>query len=107
MLIDEASNLNVDYGSINMKFDVETCRFLIPSTDQRNSNNDHHTSKGSIINEEQHEALLQAPVSNKNLELQDLLENHFSLYDTYKGTMNGSLQQEFRKLFYSPKHLLR
>ena len=33
MLIDEASNLNLDDGSIDMKFDVETCRPLIPSTD--------------------------------------------------------------------------
>lgn len=50
MLIDEASKLNIDDGSINMNFDVETCRTLIPSTDWRNLSNDRHTSKGSIIN---------------------------------------------------------
>ena len=33
MLIDEASNLNLNDGSIDMKFDVETCKPLIPSTD--------------------------------------------------------------------------
>jgi ribonuclease HI len=87
-LIDEASNLNLDDGSIDMKFDVDTCRALIPSTDWRNLNDDRHTSKGSIINEEQHESFLQAPVSYKNPELQDLLENHFSLQDTSKGTMH-------------------
>ena len=32
MLINEASNLNCDYDSIDMKFDDETCRPLIPST---------------------------------------------------------------------------
>ena len=40
MLINEASKLNLDDGSINMKFDVETCRPLIPHTDWRNLNND-------------------------------------------------------------------
>ena len=40
MLINEASKLNLDSGSINMKFDIETCRDLIPSTDWRNSNDD-------------------------------------------------------------------
>jgi hypothetical protein len=79
MLIDEASNLNLDDGSIDMKFDVETCRPLIPSTDWRNLNDDRHTSKGSIINEKQHEAFLQDPVSDQNSELQDILENHFDL----------------------------
>ena len=79
MLIDEASNLNLDDGSIDMKFDVETCKPLISSTDWRNSNDDQHISKGSIINEEQHESLLQALVSDQNPELQDPLENHFSL----------------------------
>ena len=58
MLIDEASNLNLNDGSIDIKFDVDTCRPLIPSTDWRNSNDDRHTSKGSIINEKHHEALL-------------------------------------------------
>ena len=47
MLINEVSNLNLD--------DVETCRPLIPSTNWRNSNDDQHIYKGSIINEEQHE----------------------------------------------------
>ena len=46
MLIDEASNLNLDDGSIDMKFDVETCRSLIHSTNWRNSNDDQHISKG-------------------------------------------------------------
>ena len=48
----------IDDSSIDMKFDVETCRPLIPSTDWRNLNDDRHTSKGSITNEEQHESLL-------------------------------------------------
>ena len=52
MLIDEAFNLNLDDGSIDMKFDVETWRPLIPSTDWRNPSDDQHISKGSIINEE-------------------------------------------------------
>ena len=43
MLIDEASNLNFDY---DMKFHVDTCRPLIPSTDWRNSKNDQYTSNG-------------------------------------------------------------
>ena len=92
MLIDEASNLNIDDGSIDMKFDVETCRTLIPCTDWSNSNDDQNISKGSIINEEQHEVFLEAPVSYQNHELQDILENHFSLEDTFKRTMKGSLQ---------------
>ena len=58
MLIDEAFNLNLDDGSIDMKFDVETCNPLIPSIDWRNLNNDRNTFKGSIINEEQHEVFL-------------------------------------------------
>ena len=33
MLIDEVYNLNLDDGSIDMKFDGETCKPLIPSTD--------------------------------------------------------------------------
>ena len=69
MLISEASNLNHDYDSIDMKFDVETCRPLILSTNWRNLNNDHHTSKGSVINEKQHEVLLQALVSEQNTEI--------------------------------------
>ena len=58
ILIDEASNLNLDYDSIDMKFDVETCRPLIPCTNWRNLNDDQYISKGSISNEEQHEVLL-------------------------------------------------
>ena len=40
ILIDEAANLNIDYDSIDMKFDDETCRPLIPSRHWRNSNDD-------------------------------------------------------------------
>jgi hypothetical protein len=79
MLVGEASNLNLNDGSIDIKFDFDTCRTLIPSTDWRNSNDDRHTSKGSIINEEQHEVLLQALVSDQNSENQNILENHFGL----------------------------
>ena len=89
MLIDKASKLNIDDGSIDMKFDFETSRPLIPSMDWRNLNDDQHTSKGSIMNEEQHEVFLQALVSYQNPELQDLFENHFGLHDTFKKTMKG------------------
>ena len=58
MIIDEASNLNLDYDSIDMEFDAKTCRPLIPSTDYRNSNDNQYTSKGSIINEKPHNVLL-------------------------------------------------
>ena len=51
MLIDEASNLNLDDGSIDMKFDVEICRPSIQSTDWRNSNDDQHISNGPIVTE--------------------------------------------------------
>ena len=37
MLVDESSNLNLNDGSIDIKFDVDTCMPLIPSTDWRNS----------------------------------------------------------------------
>ena len=107
MLIDEASNLNLDDSSIDMKFDVENCRPLIPSTDWRNSNDDQHISKGSIVNWEQREAFLQAPVSDQNPEIQDFLENHFGLKDTYKREMLGSLQWKFRKLYSSPKLVVK
>ena len=40
MLIDEASDLNLNDGSIDMKFDVKTCRPLIPSTYWRNLKDD-------------------------------------------------------------------
>ena len=79
MLIDEAFNLNLDYDSTDMKFHVDTCRSLIPSTNWRNPNDDQYTSKGSIINEKQHEAFLQTLVSDQNFEMQYLLENHFDL----------------------------
>ena len=58
MLINEPSNLNLYYDSIDMKFHVDTCRPMIPSIDWRNSNDDRYTSEGSIINEKQHEAFL-------------------------------------------------
>ena len=67
MLINEASNLNIYDGSLEKKFSIDICRTLIPSTHWRISNDDQHikedlqsrfTSKGSIINEEQHESLL-------------------------------------------------
>ena len=98
MFIDEASNLNLDYDSIDMKFDVETCRPLIPCTDWRNLNDDRYTSKGLTINEKQHEVLLQDLVSNQNYEIQNLLENHFGLQGTFKRTINESSQWKFRKL---------
>ena len=69
MLTNEASKLNLYDGSIDMNFFVEACRPLIPNTNWRISNYYQHviehlqsreTSKGSIINEEQHEAFLQA-----------------------------------------------
>ena len=40
MLIDEASNLNLDDSFIDMKFDIETCGPLIPNTNWRNSSDD-------------------------------------------------------------------
>jgi ribonuclease HI len=88
MLIDEASNLNPDYDSIYMKIDDETCRPLIPFTNWRNSNDDRYTSNGSMMKDKQHESFLQALVSDQNSEMQYLLENHFSLQDTFKRTIN-------------------
>jgi hypothetical protein len=88
MLIIDASKLNIYDGSIDMKFSDEPCRPLIPNTNWRILNYHQHViehlklreaSKGSIINEEQHEVFHQALVSDKNHELQDLLENHFGL----------------------------
>jgi hypothetical protein len=67
MLIDQPSKLNLYDSSIDMKFSIETCKPLIPSTNGRISNDDQHvirhfqlghTSKGSTINEEQHEVIL-------------------------------------------------
>ena len=81
----------------------KTCRPLIPNTDWRNSNDDQHIFKGSIINEEQPEVFLQALVSDQNHEIQDILENHFNHQGTFKSTMNEYLQQEFRNLYSSPK----
>ena len=107
MLINEASNLNLGYDSIDMKFDAETCRPLIPSTDWRNSNDDRYTSKGSIINEKQQEAFLQALVSDQNSEMQYLLENQFGLQDTFKRTMNESSQWKLRKLYSAHKPVVK
>ena len=72
MLIDEASNLNLDYESIDLKSAIETCR---PSI----SKNDRYTSNGSMIKEKQHETFFQDLVSDQNSEMQYLLENHFGL----------------------------
>jgi hypothetical protein len=58
MLIDEASNLNLDDCSIDMKFNVKTCRSLIPGTYWENSSDGQHILKGSIVNEKKHEALI-------------------------------------------------
>ena len=107
MLIDEASNLNINDGSVDIKFDVETCKSLIPCTDWRNSNDDRYTSKGSIIKEKQHEVLLQDLVSDQNSEIQYLLENHFGLQDTFKRTINESSQWKFRKLHSTHKPVLK
>ena len=51
MVIDEASNLNPDYESIDLKFSFEICRPSIPSADWINLNNDRYTSNGSMIKE--------------------------------------------------------
>jgi hypothetical protein len=107
MLIDKASKLNLYDSSIYMKFDIETCKNLIPSIDWRNSNDNQHTSKGSISNEKQHEVLLQALVSDQNSEIQNLLENDFDLQDMFKITMNESSQQKFRKLYSTPKPVVK
>ena len=114
MLINEVSNLNLDDGSIDMKFDVETCRPLIPSTDWRNSNDDQHISKGSIFNEEQHESLLQTLVSYENLELRDILSNHiiileshFDLLDTFKREINGTSRWKLRNIYSSSKPIVK
>jgi hypothetical protein len=80
---------------LTIKFFVEIYKTLIPSTNWGISNDDQHiiehlqledTSKGSTIKKEQHEALLQAPVSDENLKFRDplsnciiRLENHFGL----------------------------
>ena len=107
MLIDEASKLNLYDNSIYMKFFVETYRPLIPSTNWRNSSDDRHISKGSIINEKQHEVFLQVLLSNQNSKIQDLLENHFGLQDTFKRTMNRSSQWKFRNLYSTSKPVVK
>jgi hypothetical protein len=66
MLIDEASNLNLYDGPIDIKFSIEICRHSIPSTNWRNSNDDQYISKGSIINKELHESFLESPISDEN-----------------------------------------
>ena len=92
---------------------------MIPSTIWRISNDDQHiiehlqsedTYKGSMINEEQHEAPLQAPVADEKPKFIDplsnhiiKLENHLDLQDTFKRTMNGSLPWNSRKIYSSPK----
>ena len=104
MLIDEASKLNLDY---DMKFGADTCRPLIPSIDWINSNDDKYNSNGSIIKEKKHESFLQASVSVQNFEMQYLLENHFNLQDTFERTMNESSQWKFRKLYSTPKLVVK
>ena len=101
MLINKASNLNID-----MKFDVETCRPSIRSTDWRNVHNDQHTSKGSIINEKQHEVFLQTSISDQNTEIQNILEN-ISIFRTFKRTMHEYSQQKLRKLYSTPKLVVK
>ena len=123
MLINVASNSNIYDNSIDKKFSVEICRPSIPSTNWRISNDDQHiiehlqsqdTSKGLIINEEQLESLLQAPILYENPEFRDplsnhiiRLENHSSLQDTFKRTMNGYLQRKLRKIYSSPKLVVK
>ena len=58
MLIDDASNLNLDYDFIDRKIHIKTCRPSIPRADWINLNNDRYTSNGSMIKEKQHEAFL-------------------------------------------------
>ena len=90
-----------------MNFEVENFRPLIPSIDWRNLNNDQHTSKGSVINEKQHESFLQASISDQNTEIQKLLENHFDLQDTFKRTMNDSSQQKLIKSYSTHKPFVK
>ena len=100
MLIDEASNLNLDYDSIDRKLHIKTCRSSISSVHWINLNNDRYTSKGSIINEKLHEVLLQSLVSDQNSEMQYLLE-------TFKRTMNESSQRNLRKLYSTHKPIVK
>ena len=107
MLIDEASNLNLDYDSIDRKLHIKRCRPSIPSIDWRNSNDDRHSSNGSMIKEKQHEAFLQALVSDQSSEMKYLLENHFGLQDMFKRKINESSQWKFRKLYSTPKPFVK
>ena len=123
VLINETSNLNIYDGYLGNKFSIEICRPLIPSTNWTISNDDRHimehlqsqyTSKGSIFNEEQHESLLQDLVSYQKLELRYplsnhiiKLENHFNLQDRFKREMNGSFQWKLRKIYSSPKPIVK
>ena len=43
MLINEASNLNLYDGPVDIKFSIEICGPSIPGTNWRNSNDDQHT----------------------------------------------------------------
>jgi hypothetical protein len=123
MLINEASNLNLYDGSIDRKFSIEICRPLIPSTNWRISNDDQHflehlrlreTSKGSIVNEEYHQSLLQASILDEKPKLRNVLSNHiirleshFGLHNTFKRTMNVSFKWELKKLYSSPKTVVK
>jgi hypothetical protein len=87
---------------------------LIPSTNWRISNDDQHivehlqlknTSKGSIINEEQHEALLQDLVSEEKPKFSDhylITLSGWRIFSTFR-TMNGSLQWNLKNIDSSPK----
>ena len=66
-----------------------------------------YLQQGSIINEEQHEVLLQDLVSGQNSENQNILENHFGLQDTFKRTMNGSSQRKLERYIQYQNQLLR
>ena len=55
------------------------------------------TLRVSVIDDEQHESLLQASISEEKLELRDIfpknivrMENHFDLQDTFRKTKNNS-----------------
>ena len=60
-----------------------------------------------MIKEKQHEAFLQALVSDQNSEMKYFLENHFSLQDTFKRTINESSQWKFRKLYSTRKPVVK
>ena len=90
----EVSNLNLYDGSIDKKLYVEICRLLIPSTNWRISDDDKHivehlqsrdTFKGSIINEKQHEALIQAPISDEKDKFRDPSSNHIIKFENHFG----------------------